>query len=228
MNGSRPWMIALAASAAINVFLIGGVAGMAFVRLTAPAPAPVTPAAAPVVAPRPAATSAQPAPAATPAPVVETPKPSRHASPPAATPATVAPPPAAQAPAAPPPETPAAAAAARPPLISAADALSPETRQAFRKALNEANKRNRPISLQARAERQAALAALGSPGYDPAEVSRRLATARDLDQQARANVEAALSAFTATLSPQERAILADGLSKVYTPLAARRAMREAN
>ncbi len=224
MNGSRPWMIALAVSAAINVFLIGGVAGMAFVRLTAPAPLPAqASAAAPAVTPRPA-TSALPAPANAPAPIVETPRPAHHAAPPVAAPAAVAPPPAAQAPATPPPEAATAAAAPRLPLISAGDALSPETRQAFRKALNEANKRNRPISQQARAERQAALAALGSPGYDPAEVSRRLATARDLDQQARANVEAALAAFTATLSPQERAILADGLSKVYAPLAARRQM----
>lgn len=227
MNGSRPWMIALAASAAINVFLIGGLAGMAFVRLTAPAPAP-PPSAAMVapVPPRPAATSAPPAPAPPP-PIVESPKSARHAAPP---PVALAPPPTSPpVPAAPPPEAaPASAAAARPPLISAGDALSPETRQAFRKALNEANKRNRPITQQARAERQAALNALGAPGYDSAEVSRRLATARDLDQQARANVEAALAAFSATLSPQERVALAAGLAKVYTPLAARRAIRESN
>ncbi|MDR6623755.1 periplasmic heavy metal sensor [Caulobacter segnis] len=214
MNGSRVWIIALAASAAINVFLIGGVAGMAFVRLTTPATA--APPAAPVVVP--AAPSARPAPP----PAVETPKPTPRLSPrPAAsTPAASAPP--VQAP----PEAasaPVVVGAPRPPLISAGEVLSPESRRAFRKALNEANRRNRPIIQQARAERQAALSALGAPGYDPAEVSRRLATARDLDQQARANVEAALTAFTATLSPPERAALADGLAKVYTPLGARRA-----
>ncbi|PZR32606.1 periplasmic heavy metal sensor [Caulobacter segnis] len=224
MNGSRAWMIALAVSAAINVFLIGGVAGMAFVRLTAPSPAPV---ASPVAPPRPAASGAAPVASRAPASVTEAPRPAHHAARPPveALPTPVAPP----IPSAPPPEAATApAAAVRPPLISAGDALSPETRQAFRKALNEANRRNRPISQQARAERQAALNALGSPGYDPAEVSRRLATARDLDQQARANVEAALSAFTATLSPQERAILAEGLSKVYAPLAARRQMAGPN
>lgn len=215
---NRAWMIALAVSAAVNVFLIGGFAGMAFVRLTAPPPAPVAPAALPA-APRPAE-SAPPAPLAPP----ETSKPTHHAAPPLTAPATApvamtAPAPAPTAP----PDVAATATTARPPLISAGDALSPESRQAFRKALSEANRRNRPITQQARAERQAALNALTAPGYDPAEVTRRLAAARDLDQQARANVEAALAAFTATLSPQERAVLADGLTRVYSPLAARRA-----
>jgi uncharacterized membrane protein len=226
MNGSRAWMIALAVSAAINVFLIGGVAGMAFVRLTAPTPAsPPTaaPTPTPVAAPRPAPYGVQAPPPSAPTPAVEAPSPPPHAARPPARSA-----PAVSAPPAPPPEAAPSAAGQRPPLISAGEALSPESRQAFRKALNEANRRNRPITQLARAERQAALAALTSPGYDPAEVSRRLATARDLDQQARANVEAALTAFTATLSPQERAALADGLTKVYAPLAARRAMRESN
>lgn len=223
MNGSRALMIALAVSAGVNVFLIGGFAGMAFVRLTAPSPAPV---ASPVAPPRPVASGVATVAPPAPPPVTETPRPAHHAARPPVEmlPTPVAPP----VQSAPPPEAATAAAAARPPLISAGDALSPETRQAFRKALSEANRRNRPISQQARAERQAALKALGSPGYDPAEVSRRLATARDLDQQARANVEAALAAFTASLSPQERAILADGLSKVYAPLAARRQMAGPN
>lgn len=233
MNSSRAWMIALAVSAAINVFLIGGFAGMAFVRLTTPAT--VSPSA-PVVTPRPAGTPVPAAPAAAPAPApaaasaVEAPKPTHHAAPPVFAPAVSpgpSPVPAPQ-PSAAQPDAAANAAAPRPPLISAGDALSPESRQAFRKALNEANRRNRPITQQARAERQAALAALTSASYDPAEVSRRLATARDLDQQARANVEAALATFTASLSPQERAALAEGLSKVYAPLAARRAMAGAN
>jgi uncharacterized membrane protein len=218
MSGSRPWMIALAASATVNVFLIGGLAGMAFVRLTSPSPAPVVSTPTPV---RPAAVVANPPPVTPPqTPVAtseETPKPSRHTTahnppPEVDDPPTVS---------APPVEAPRAA-LPRPPLISAGDALSPESRRAFRKALNETNKRNRPLTQQARAERQAALAALGAPGYDAAEVSRRLASARSLDQQARGNVEATLASFTASLSPQERAGLADGLARVYAPAAARR------
>lgn len=217
MNGSRAWMIALAVSAAINVFLIGGLAGMAFVRLTAPAPASPPMVAAPAVASR--AAGVQPAPPIASPPVVETPKPAPQAAAPKPVAPTVSAPPASSPEVAPN----AGAGPMRPPLVSAGEALSPESRKAFRRALNEANRRNRPIAQQARAERQAALNALSAPGYDPSEVSRRLATARDLDQQARANVEAALTAFTATLSPQERAALADSLAKVYTPLAGRRA-----
>ncbi len=226
MSLARPWMIALAASAAVNVFLIGGLAGVAYVRMTSPAPVPAASAS---PAPRPAVVAANPpaiVPAPAPAPLVETPRPSRRAAP-------AAPPSVAEDPPVPPVAAPAAEAVAppapaRPPLISAGDALSPESRRAFRKALNEANRRNKPLTQQARAERQAALSALGAPGYDAGEVSRRLASARALDQQARGNVEAALAAFTATLSPQERAALADGLARVYAPLAARRAMAGPN
>ena len=213
---SRPLVIALAASAAVNVFLIGGLAGMAFIRLTTPTPAPVVSAPA---APKPAVVANPPPAAASPtpvAPVSETPRPTRHAvlpAPPQQQPAMAAPPP-------PPPVVAPPAplvAAPRPPLISAGDGLSPDSRKAFRRALNEANKRNRPLTEQARAERQAALSALSAPGYDAGEVTRRWTSARALDQQARGNVEAALAAFTATLSPQERAILADGLAQVYAP-----------
>lgn len=215
MNGSRPWMIALAASATVNVFLIGGLAGMAYVRLTTPAPVPV-------VAPaQPRAVEVAPV-----APAVVQPAPEKPATrperPSAARPAP--PPPVVEAPSPAEASAPSASAAPpRPPLISAADSLSPESRQAFRRALTEANRLNRPLTRQARAERQAALAALTAPGYDATEVGRRLAAARALDQQARANVEAALAAFTASLSPQERAALAEGLRRVYAPAAARRA-----
>lgn len=212
MTASRPLVVGLAVSAAINVFLIGGLAGMTYVRLTAPAPAPVIK---PAASPRPAA--AAPAVISAPAaPTPTAPKPAHHAS------HAAAPPPVAPAPPPPPPPAkPAAdsanAAPARPPLVSAGDGLSPESREGFRRALNQANKMNRPLSQQARAEREAALSAMGAPGYDVAEVARRLSTARALDQQARANVEAALAAFIATLSPQERAVLADGLVRVYAP-----------
>jgi len=208
---SRPWIIALAASAVVNVFLIGGLAGLAYARLTAPPVVVAAPAPRVVVAPSPAPVA--------PAALVETPpKPTHHAAVPLPPPVVTAPPPVVTAP--PLDNTPPAQ--ARPPLISAGDVLSPDSRKAFRRALSEANKKNRPLTQQARAERQAALAALGAPGYDAGEVARRLASARALDQQARGNVEAALASFTASLTPQERAALADGLARVYTPAAARR------
>jgi uncharacterized membrane protein len=208
---SRPWIIALAASAVVNVFLIGGLAGLAYARLTAP-PVVVAAPAPRVVAPP------SPAPVVPVAPPDAPPKPTHHPVAPPPQPVVTLPPPVVTAP--PLDNTPTAQ--ARPPLISAGDVLSPDSRKAFRRALSEANKKNRPLTQQARAERQAALAALGSPGYDAAEVAKRLSTARALDLQARGNVEAALASYAASLTPQERAVLAGGLARVYTPAAARR------
>lgn len=219
---SRPWIIALAASAVVNVFLIGGLAGMGYARLTAPAVAPamVTAAAPRIVAP----TSP---PVVVPATPTETPaRPARHATVRETAPSVVTPPSPPVEAVQPPMDAAAPAAPARPPLISAGDVLSPDSRKAFRKALGEANKKNRPLTQQARAERQAALAALGSPGFDAAEVARRLSAARALDLQARGNVEAALASYAATLTPPERAALAEGLAQVYAPAAARRAAFE--
>ena len=76
---------------------------------------------------------------------------------------------------------------------------------------------SRPITRQARAERQAALLAFRAKPYDPAEVSKRLSAARALDAQARDTVEAALARFAATLSAEERSSLAEGLAQVYAP-----------
>jgi uncharacterized membrane protein len=209
---SRPWIIGLAASAVVNVFLIGGLAGMTYARLT-------TPPAAPVALPAPVRVGAAPASPAPVAPPVaaETPKPVHHATARERTdvPVVAASPPPVAAPA--PIDAAAPAPQVRPPLSSAGDVLSPESRRAFRKALNEANKKNKPLTQQARAERQAAVAALQSSSFDAGEVARRLGNARSLDIQARANVEAAVAAYATTLSPQERAVLAEGLANFYAP-----------
>ena len=196
MSLSRPLLIGLIVSAALNVFLIGGVAGVAYVRLSSPPPAqpqaPVSPANVPQGWPSPPQQAAE-------API------QRPARPPAtaATPAQ---------PVLPPNER-----LARPPLWTAGDQLSPQSRRALRLALRAANQKNQPITRQARLERQAALAALTSPDFDAAEVGKRLTAARALDIQARANVEAALATYAASLSPQERAVLAEGLSRIYAP-----------
>jgi len=191
MNLSRSLLIGLIVSAALNVFLIGGVAGVVWVRQSTPPPQ----------------TPAQPTPkqAAAIEEIFQSPQRSPPPSPPRA-PAAVAP--AGQGEQAP-----------RRPLWTAGEDLSPETRQALRRTLHEANKRNQPITRQARAERQAGLQAMKSKSYDPAEVSKHLSAARTLDIQARSNVEAALTTYAATLSPDERVTLADGLARVYAPRA---------
>jgi uncharacterized membrane protein len=202
MSLSRPLLIGLIASATLNVFLVGGVAGVAYVRLTSPPP---------VAAPPP------PQPIYIPPAVAQVPQPSDPVAPSRpARPAPVA--------ATPPQQE--VERQARPPLWTAGDRLSPESRRALRQALHAANLKNKPITRQARAERQAALDALASPGFDAGEVSRRLGSARSLDGQARANVEAALAAYATTLSPQERSVLADGLSRIYTPRKAVKQGRE--
>ena len=219
---SRPWMIALAASAVVNVFLVGGLAGMGYARLTAPPVAPI-----PAIPPAPRIVAPASPPAAAPVAPTEAPsKPARHATVRETAPSIVATPSPPVAAVRPPMDNATPAAPARPPLISAGDVLSPDSREAFRKALGEANRKNRPLARQARAERQAALAALGSAGFDAAEVARRLSTARALDLEARGNVEAALASYAATLTPPERAALAEGLARVYAPAAARRAAFE--
>jgi uncharacterized membrane protein len=203
MSLSRPLLIGLIASAALNVFLIGGVAGVAYVRLSSPPPVAVPP-------PQPQTVYVpQAAPAPQPADPVETPtRPLRPAAQPPVAPVQPAD----------------AERQARPPLWTAGDRLSPESRRALRQALHAANLKNKPITRQARAERQAALDALASPSFDPAEVSRRLTTARTLDVQARGNVEAALAAYAATLSPQERAVLADRIASTCVDALAARAL----
>ncbi|ATC25660.1 periplasmic heavy metal sensor [Caulobacter vibrioides] len=206
MSLPRPLLIGLIASGALNVFLIGGVAGVTYVRLSTP-PASVVASTSPMPSAAPAMTTPaerQPDPALAAAPVrqaVE--RAARPVAPQAQSPGSVDRP-------------------ARPPLWTAGEALSPENRRGLRQALRAANQKNMPITQRARAERRAALAALASPGFDAAEVSRRLATARDLEIQARGNVETALATFAATLSPQERAALAQGLSEVYAPRQPRR------
>jgi len=198
MSLPRPLLVGLIVSATLNVFLIGGVAGVAYVRLSSPPPP--QPAATPVYvpqvwqAPPPAADPATPS---RPTPTVR----------PAQSPAQSSPPS--------PPQD--GERLARPPLWTAGDQLSPQSRKALRLALRAANQKNQPITRQARAERQAALSALTNPNFDPAEVGKRLTAARTLDIQARANVEAALAAYAATLSPSERAVLAQGLTRIYAP-----------
>jgi uncharacterized membrane protein len=219
MSVSRPLLIGLIASAALNVFLIGGIAGVTYVRLTAPEAAPVSDAAErtgsagpesaaapPVVAPVSPPAATDPGPQASPsdvtAPARSSDKPVRAVtSRPASTPA--------------PAVSPSDQRAARAPIWTAGEQLSPENRVALRQTLRAVNQKNQPIVRQARQERRSALQALSTPGADPADVARRLANARALEQEARTNVESALAAFAATLPPAERAALAEGLQQIY-------------
>jgi len=187
---SRSLLIGLIVSAALNVFLVGGVVGVLWVR-QAPSDPAVESATLPPVGP---VTDEFAAPV-TSAPPLRRPQPVPAAGGSASQ----------------------GEAPARPPLWMAGRSLSQESRLDLRRTLREANQRNQPIVRQARGERQAALRAFKDESYDAAEVARRLAAARALDVQARGNVETALANYAATLSPGERATLGDGLAEVYAP-----------
>lgn len=190
MTVSRSLLIGLIVSAALNVFLVGGVVGVLWVRQAPSAPA-VESAALPPVGP----VTDEVAPPVPSAPPLRRPQPAPAAGGSASQ----------------------GEAPARPPLWMAGRGLSQESRLDLRRTLREANQRNQPIVRQARGERQAALRAFKDESYDAAEVARRLAAARTLDVQARGNVETALANYAATLSPGERATLGDGLAEVYAP-----------
>ena len=98
------------------------------------------------------------------------------------------------------------------PLWNAADALTPAHRQAYRALLRDQAMTVAVQVRQARRERREAWDGLVSQSFDAAETSRRLAAARALEMQARGGVEEKIVQFAATLPPDERARLADGLA----------------
>ncbi|WP_419320484.1 periplasmic heavy metal sensor [Caulobacter sp. ErkDOM-E] len=200
MTVSRSLLIGLIISAALNVFLVGGVVGVLWVR-QAPSDPMGQPSRAAALTSTTPATSTVAMDDVAQAPLQPRPAPSQSPQPPAAV-------------AVPPGEAP-----ARPQLWTAGERLSQESRQTLRRTLREANQRNQPIIRQARAERQAALQAFKAMPYDPALAGQHLAAARVLDGQARTNVEGALATFAASLSVDERAALAEGLQRVYAPRA---------
>lgn len=202
MTVSRSLLIGLIVSAALNVFLVGGVVGVLWVRQALPASVGKLSRAAALSSPLPAtSTVAVDDAAQSPLQPKSSPSPSPSPGPPAAV--AVAP----------------GDAPARPQLWTAGERLSQESRQTLRRTLREANRRNQPIVRQARAERQAALQAFRAMPYDPAVAGQHLAAARTLDGQARTNVEGALATFATSLSVDERAALAEGLQRVYAPRA---------
>jgi uncharacterized membrane protein len=98
-------------------------------------------------------------------------------------------------------------------LRFAADGLSAQQRKAFRQGLRDA-RREAAASLQtAREGRQDALYLLGADSFDKAAVAAALARTREADIAVRARTEAAVVDFAATLTPDERRKLIDGLQR---------------
>jgi uncharacterized membrane protein len=101
----------------------------------------------------------------------------------------------------------------RTPLWRAGDDLPPLKRRAFRQMFRQAGLETRDAIRQSRALRREAIAALEGPDYDAVVATRNMNQARALDTQARSQVEARILEFAATLTPEERDVLAQGLRR---------------
>lgn len=106
-----------------------------------------------------------------------------------------------------------AAAQARTPLWRAADDLPFAQRRAFRQMFRQAGQDTRDLVQQSRALRREAIEAMEQPDYDAAAAIQKMNRARQLDGQARSEVEARILKFSATLTPAERDLLAQGLRR---------------
>ncbi len=98
------------------------------------------------------------------------------------------------------------------PLWNAADSLPPAHRQAYQALLRDQGLTVAAQIHQARRARRDAWAGLMAQPVDMDSANKQLADARTLEMQARGGVEQKIVEFAATLPPDERARLADGLA----------------
>ncbi|MBI1405863.1 MAG: periplasmic heavy metal sensor [Caulobacter sp.] len=108
---------------------------------------------------------------------------------------------------------PAAAPQGRLPLWRAGDELPVLKRRAFRQMFRKAAVSSQEELRASRRIRREAIAALDSPDFNAEAVIARMEEARQTDGRARGGVEAEIMRFAATLTPQERSLLADGLRR---------------
>lgn len=104
-------------------------------------------------------------------------------------------------------------AAGRTPLWRAGDELPFPKRRAFRQMFRQAGLDTRDAIRESRAIRREAIASMESPDYDAKAAIDRMNRARQLDSQSRSQVEARILEFAATLTPEERELLAQGLRR---------------
>jgi uncharacterized membrane protein len=91
--------------------------------------------------------------------------------------------------------------------------LPRDERRAFRRALRDARLDMRPTALAGRQARAEAAALLRAPALDQAKLADALARIRAADIAIRAHVEERAIAFAATLPPDERGRLAEGIER---------------
>jgi uncharacterized membrane protein len=100
-----------------------------------------------------------------------------------------------------------------PPLWAAADSLSPERQGAYRQALHGEAGDVRGKMREARMVRRQAWLGLRADPFDAKATVSGLDHARALELDARGAVERRIVDFAVTLTPAERAQLADGLAR---------------
>jgi len=98
-------------------------------------------------------------------------------------------------------------------LRVAGSELQRDERRAFRSTLRDARLEMRPTALAGRQAREEAAALLSAPTLDQAKLADALARIRAADIAIRAHVEERAIAFAATLPPDERAKLAEGIER---------------
>ncbi|NTG51374.1 periplasmic heavy metal sensor [Agrobacterium rhizogenes] len=102
-------------------------------------------------------------------------------------------------------------------LPLAGEQLPSGQKKAFRQALNDARKAERPSVLESQQAKIDAASLLGQPTLDAEALSAALARARNADIALRAKLEQRAVDFAATLSYDERRTLAESLIRRSVP-----------
>jgi len=101
----------------------------------------------------------------------------------------------------------------RPPILAVVESLDPEVRDQVRGALRASALEGRPDFEAARAKRREAIALARSPDFDPARVRGLLEESRVAELRGRARLESDAVGVLETLQPDDRAALAEILTR---------------
>lgn len=101
----------------------------------------------------------------------------------------------------------------RPPIMAVVESLDPEVRDRVRGALRASALEGRPDFEAARAKRREAIAMARSAEFDPARVRGLLEESRIAEMRGRARLESDAVGVLETLQPDDRAALAEILTR---------------
>ena len=98
-------------------------------------------------------------------------------------------------------------------LRQAADELSFEKKQLFKKSIRESRRSSLPLVKASGEARAEVLKQLAAPTFDKLAIENAMARTREADRAVRMHMEEALIGFAEKLTPEERQKLAEGLAK---------------